>query len=236
MTAADKAGVELFVPMRAPRGRYPGACGEAAAGDGWEARLGAIWGWLATVLPSDVDFKIAPWFARGGRVMFVLTACVAIAPLLQRAAGGKSHGGAAGGKSHGGRASRARRAAERAAKRAAKRAAERAAAPAPAGAPADARIEELMVPSPVADAATGVVAAPAAATPADAPAAEVARLSQTSQVSPPSLPLLALFHAPPAFDFLHSLPSPSLELLRLLLPPYRRSIGTRGGAQASAAD
>jgi len=65
MTAADKAGVELFVPMvrccapgqgvqleprwsaegwgytawrnveqHAPRGRYPGACDEAAAGDG----------------------------------------------------------------------------------------------------------------------------------------------------------------------------------------------------------
>ncbi|KAJ1636118.1 hypothetical protein T492DRAFT_862236 [Pavlovales sp. CCMP2436] len=138
------------VEQRAPRGRYPGACGEAAAGDGWEARLEAIWGWLVTVLPSDVDFKIAPWFARGGRVMFVLTARVAIAPLRQRAAGGKSHGGAVVGKSHGGRASRARRAAERAAKRSA----ERAAGPAPACAPADARTEELMVPSPVADAAT----------------------------------------------------------------------------------
>jgi hypothetical protein len=79
----------------------------------------------------------------------------------------------------------------------ARRAAERALAPAPApaDAPADAGMEELAVPSPVADVATGVTAAPAAASPADAPAAEVVRLSQTPQVSPPALPLHALFHA-----------------------------------------
>jgi hypothetical protein len=154
MTAADKAGVELFVSMilccvpgqgvqleprwseegwgyaagrfverRAPWDRYPGACGEATAGDEWKARLVAIWGWLETVLPPDVDFKIAPWFARGGCVMFVLTARAAIVPQRQRATGGKSHGG---------KGARKSRSARRAAARAT------VAEPPPADVPADA--------------------------------------------------------------------------------------------------
>ncbi|KAJ1625970.1 hypothetical protein T492DRAFT_879222 [Pavlovales sp. CCMP2436] len=58
-----------------------------------------------------------------------------------------------------------------------------------ADAPADAGIEELVVPSPMADAAIGATAAPAADAPADAPAAEVSLLSQTLQVLLPALPL-----------------------------------------------
>ncbi|KAJ1615661.1 hypothetical protein T492DRAFT_897142 [Pavlovales sp. CCMP2436] len=66
---------------------------------------------------------------------------------------------------------------------------------APADASADAGIEELVVPSPVADATTGVAAAPAADAPADAPAAELSLLSQTLQVLLPALPLHILFRA-----------------------------------------
>ncbi|KAJ1635815.1 hypothetical protein T492DRAFT_862894, partial [Pavlovales sp. CCMP2436] len=62
-------------------------------------------------------------------------------------------------------------------------------AEAPADAPVDAGIEELVVPSPVVDAATGVAAAPASDAPADALAAEVSLLSQTLQVLLPALPL-----------------------------------------------
>jgi hypothetical protein len=152
----------------------------AAAGDDWEARLVAIWGGLKTELPN-ADFEIAPWFVSGGRVMFMLTAHVAIASRQQRAAGVKRHGG---------RVARA----TRTARRAAEQRAAPATAPAP-DAPADAGTEELVVPSPVADAATGVAAASAGAAPDNAPAAEVVRLSQTPQVSPPALPLHALFHA-----------------------------------------
>jgi hypothetical protein len=169
--------VGRYARGRAPGEWNPGACGVAAAGDDWEARLVAIWGGLKTKLPN-ADFEIAPWIVSGGRVMFVLTAHVAIASRQQRAAGVKRHGG---------RVARA----TRTARRAAEQRAAPATAPAP-DAPADAGTEELVVPSPVADVAAGVAAASAGAAPDNAPAAEVARLSQTLQVSPPALPLHAL--------------------------------------------
>ncbi|KAJ1632040.1 hypothetical protein T492DRAFT_868932 [Pavlovales sp. CCMP2436] len=157
--------VERYVEKRVPREWNSGACGVAAAGDDWEARLIGLCAHLAKVLPDGTDFEIVPWFVSEGRVMFVLTARVAIAPQQQRAAGGKRRG-AARAQAH---------------------------VPAPADAfadaPADAGIEELVVLSPVADAATGVAAAPAADARADAPAAEVLLLSQTLQVLLPALPL-----------------------------------------------
>ncbi|KAJ1634680.1 hypothetical protein T492DRAFT_971781 [Pavlovales sp. CCMP2436] len=143
------------------------------------ARLIGLCAHLAKVLPDGADFEIVPWFVSEGRVMFVLTARVAIAPQQRRAAGGKRRGAAVGGKPHvGGMDARAGRSARRAAERALT-AAER----------------ELVVPSSVADAATGVAAAPAADAPADAPAAKVSLLSQTLQVLLPALLLHVLFQA-----------------------------------------
>jgi hypothetical protein len=155
---------------------------------------------LVTKLPDDADFEIAPWFVSGGRVMFVLTARAAIAPRWQRAAGVKKHGG---------KASRASRSARRAGERAVAPAPAPADSPAP-DAPADAGTEELVVPTPVADVATGVAVATAGPAPDNAPAAEVARLSQTLQVSSSALPLRALFHAVGnvAPEFLSSVISP----------------------------
>ncbi|KAJ1620099.1 hypothetical protein T492DRAFT_889259 [Pavlovales sp. CCMP2436] len=168
--------VGRYVEERVPREWNSGAYGVAAVGDDWMARLIGLCAHLAKVLPDGADFEIVPWFVSEGRVMFVLTTRVAIAPQQRRAAGGKRRGAAVGGKLHVGGMGAVPAPAD-------------AFADAPADAPADAGIEELVVPSPVADAATGVAAAPAADAPADAPAAEVSLLSQTLQVLLPALPL-----------------------------------------------
>ncbi|KAJ1638678.1 hypothetical protein T492DRAFT_857821 [Pavlovales sp. CCMP2436] len=176
--------VGRYVDERAPREWNSGACGVAAAGDDREARLIGLCAHLAKVLPDGANIEIVPWFVSEGRVMFVLTARVAITSQQRRAAGGKRRGAAVGGEPHvGGMSARAGRSVRLAAKRALA-AAERAQAPVPV--PADAGIEELVVPPPVTDVATGVAAAPAADAPADAPAAEVSLLS-TLQVLLPAL-------------------------------------------------
>jgi hypothetical protein len=82
--------VGRYARGRAPGEWNPGACGVAAAGDDWEARLVAIWGLLKKTELPNADFEIAPWFVSGGRVMFALTAHVAIAPRQQRAEGGQA--------------------------------------------------------------------------------------------------------------------------------------------------
>jgi hypothetical protein len=100
--------------------------------------VAAIFALLVTKLPPNVDFDTAPWFASGARVMFVLTARVAIAPRQQQAAGVKRHGG---------RVARASLTARRAAERAAPAPAPATAAAAAAVSAANSAAEESEVPS-----------------------------------------------------------------------------------------